>query len=85
MIYYAYFTKLGLEQGTENRRKLQNLSARVEKERHKRAMPGGSTGDFTVVPHPDIVVGHLDLHHSSFRVVDLIVSDIQALVKVHEH
>jgi len=38
-----------------------------------------------VVPDLDILVGHLDLHHSSSRGVDLIVRDSQAQVRVHEY
>jgi len=38
-----------------------------------------------VVPDPDILLGHLDLHHNSSRVVDLIIRNSQAQVKVHEH
>ena len=38
-----------------------------------------------MVPDPDILLGHLDLHHSSSMGVDLIVRDSQAQVRVHEH
>ena len=38
-----------------------------------------------MVPDLDILVGHLDLHHSSSRGVYLIVMDSQAQVRVHEH
>ena len=41
--------------------------------------------NFRVVPNPDILVGHLDLHHNSSRVVDLIIRNSQAQVRVHEH
>lgn len=38
-----------------------------------------------VVPDLDILVGHLDLHYNSSTVVDLIVRDNHAQVRVHRH
>ncbi|KAH0682752.1 hypothetical protein KY285_020264 [Solanum tuberosum] len=59
--------------------------SRVSRERQKRPRPADSQGDFQGGPDPDILLGYLDLHHSSSRVVDLIVRNSQAQVRVHEH
>lgn len=56
------------------------MSERVERNKKKSARPAGSLGDFQGGPIPHILVGHLDLHHNSFWVVDLIFRDNQDLV-----
>lgn len=61
------------------------MSERVKRYRQKRVRPTGSLGDLRMVQYPDILVGHLDLYHITFKVVDLIVRDSHTLVRVHEH
>ncbi|KAH0685518.1 hypothetical protein KY284_016071 [Solanum tuberosum] len=75
---------LAFAQGIEDRRHLQYMSERVERDR-RGICPLVHGEIFKVVPDPDILVGHLDLHHDSSKVVDLIVRDSQAQVRVHEH
>ncbi|KAH0782157.1 hypothetical protein KY290_001755 [Solanum tuberosum] len=73
-------------QGIEDRRHLQYMSERVERERDRRGLVSLVRKEiFRVVPDPDILLGHLDHHHSSSRVVDLNVGNSQAQVRVHEY